>query len=96
MIFGFSDFPIFRISVFQILEIGVGFSDFGDWRNYWKIWKTKFELEMPLSEAKLSCGTPKGVINARKKTHSTKTNVFSTFSGFSDFSIFRFLDFLSF
>ena len=76
---GFSDFPSFGISVFQILEIGEIIE---------KIWKNKCGLKIPLSEAQLSFGTPKGVINARKKSHPTKTNVFFDICrifGFSDF-----------
>ena len=72
-IFGFSDFPNFGISVFQILEIGEIFE---------KIWKNKGGVKIHLSQAKLSFGTPKGVITARKKSHSAIRNAFSTFSGF--------------
>ena len=75
-ILGFSDFSNFGISVFQILEIGEFFE---------KIWKNKGGVKIPLSEAELSFGTPKGVITARKKYHSTKIIYFSTFFGFSDF-----------
>ena len=53
-----------------------------------KIWKSKCGLKIPLSEAKLSVDTPKGVINAREQSNSTKTNVFS--------DIFRIFDFLDF
>ena len=77
-IFGFSDLPFFGISVFEILESGEIIE---------KIWKNKGGVKIPLSEAELSLGTPKGVITARKKSHSTKTNVFSTFLGFSVFLI---------
>ena len=78
---GFSDFPIFGNLVFQILEIGEIIE---------KIWKNKGGVKIPLSEAELSLGTPKGVITARKKSHSTNIHVFSTFVGFADFLIFRF------
>ena len=80
-ILGFLDFPNFGISVFQIWEIGEIIE---------KIWKNKFGLKIPLSEAKLSFDTPKGVINARNKSKSTTTNAFSTFSDFLiwDFQIF--------
>ena len=77
--------PIFEELSFQILEIGDLFK---------QIWKNKGGgVKIPLSQAQLSFGTPKGVITARKKSHSTIRNVFSTFFGFSDFLIFRFLDF---
>ena len=79
--FRFSDFPIFGMSVFQILKIGEILE---------KIWKNKGGVKIPLSEAKFSFDTPKGVINARKKSSSTKTNAFSTFP---DFRTFEFLDF---
>ena len=80
---GFSTFSDFWISVFQILEIGEIIE---------KIWKNKFRLKIPLSEAKLSFDTPKGVINARNKSHSTKTNAFLAFSGilFFNFGFFSF------
>ena len=72
------DFWIFRFSnfqnlVFQILEIGEIIE---------KIWENKGGVKIHLSEAELSFGTPKGVITARKKSHSTKINVFSTCSDF--------------
>ena len=72
---GFSDFPTFGISVFQILVIGVVFL-----RS-----KTKGRVKVPLSQPKLRFGAPKGVITARKKSHSTIRIVFSLFFGFWDF-----------
>ena len=90
MNFDFSDFPIFGNLVFQIWEIGEIIEN---------IWKNKGGVKIPLSEAELSFGTPKGVITARKKYHSTKTNVcFDIFRifGFLDFEILVFLKFLVF
>ena len=61
------------------------------------MWKNKGGgVKIPLSEAELSFGTPKGVITARKRSHSTKRIVFSTFFGFSDFINFEFLGFSDF
>ena len=74
------DFGIFGFSTFW----NFGFSDFGDWRIFGKIWKNKGGVKIPLSQAKLSFGTPKGVITARKKSDSTKIIVFSTFFGLLD------------
>ena len=71
---GFSDFPTFGISVFQILEIGVFF---------FKGLKIKGGSKL-FYQAELSFGTPKGVITARKKSDSTIRIVFTLFFGFSD------------
>ena len=37
------------------------------------------ELKIALSEGKFRIETPKGVLNARNKSNSTRTNAFSTF-----------------
>ena len=49
-----------------------------------------------LSQPKLSFDTPKGVINARKKSNSTATNVFSTFRHSTILLFLRFFKKLSF
>ena len=79
----FFEFLIFRFSNFW----NFGFSDFGDW-SFFLIWKNKGGVKIPLSEAELSLGTPKGVITARKKSHSTKKKCF--------FDIFRIFGLLNF
>ena len=54
------------------------------------------ELKIALSEAKLRIETPKGVINARNKSSSTKINAFSTFPIFRFFECVDFKIFLNF
>ena len=70
----------FEFSNFQFLE----FRFFIFWRLEFcfLIWKNKGGVKIPLSQAKMRFGTPKGVITARKKSHSTIINAFSTFSDF--------------
>ena len=55
-----------------------GFSDLEIGEIIENIWKNKCGLKIPLSEAKLSFDTPKGVMTARNKSNSTKQNAFST------------------
>ena len=55
-----------------------------------KIWKNKGGVEIPLSEAELSFGTPKGVITQGKNLIRRQQ---MRFRHFSDFWTFEFLDF---
>ena len=90
--FGFFKFWILGFWDFQIFQFWeIWFFRFWRLEIFWKKYgKIKGGVKIRLSEAELSFGTPKGVITARKTSHSTKINVFSTFFGFSAFWIFRF------
>ena len=70
----FLDFRIFKIldfgdfQIFQLLE----FRFFRFWRlDFFLRSKNKGGVKVPLSQAELNFGAPKGVITAKKKSHST-------------------------